>query len=77
MANAPLSGTGRTAKATDLPEKKSGNFLAARLDRPNHLRITSKNRFTATRIRILRPIPISSSNSTLRRRAAISTDDAC
>ena len=37
MANAPLSGTGRTAKATDLLEKQSGKFFARGLDTPNQL----------------------------------------
>jgi hypothetical protein len=36
MANVPLSGTGRTAKATDLPEKQSGKFFMRRVDSPNH-----------------------------------------
>jgi hypothetical protein len=36
MANVPFSGTGRTAKATDLPEKQSGKFFVRRLDSPNH-----------------------------------------
>ncbi len=64
----PLSGTGRTSKATDLPKKKSGKFLAARLDRPNHPQITRKNRlFDNGRISIPEPISISGSIRTLRR----------
>jgi hypothetical protein len=45
----PSWGTGRTPKAGDLPEKKSGKYFKRGLDRPNQSEAKAENRRLAHR----------------------------